>query len=116
MATHSISMQGIGAAHLTAKKGTAATAGYPCHFTANDTVANSASAGAFSGVVEGVRGSLVTVQFRGFVTLPYSGTAPSVGYGILVANGSGGVKSAQSGDSYLIVNVDTTAGTVCLLL
>ena len=116
MATHSISMQGIGAEFLTAKKGTAATAGYPCHFSANDTVANSASAAAFSGVVAGVRGSLVTVQYKGFVTVPYSGTAPSVGYGILVADGSGGVKSAQSGNSYLIVNVDTTAGKLCLLL
>ena len=76
MATHSISMQGIGAEFLTAKKGSAATAGYPCHFSANDTVANSASAAAFSGVVAGVRGSLVTVQYKGFVTLPYSSTAP----------------------------------------
>ena len=116
MATHSISMQGIGAQCLTAKKGTAAPAGYPCHFSANDTVANAASNGAFSGVVAGVRGDLVTVQYRGFVTLAYSGTAPSVGYGILVADGSGGVKGAQSGDSYLIVNVDTTAKTVCVLL
>ena len=34
MATHSISMQGIGAQCLTAKKGAAATAGYPCQFSA----------------------------------------------------------------------------------
>ena len=63
MATHSISMQGIGAQCLTAKK-----------------------------------------------------AAPSVGYGILAADGAGGVKGAQSGESYLIVNVDTTAKTVCVLL
>ena len=63
-----------------------------------------------------MRGDLVTVQYRGFVTLPYSGTAPSVGYGILAADGAGGVKGAQSGESYLIVNVDTTAKTVCVLL
>lgn len=116
MATHSISMQGIGAACLSAKKGTAVTAGYPCHFSANDTVTNSAANGAFSGVAVGIRGSLVTVQYQGFVTVSYSGTAPTVGYGILVADGSGGVKSAQAGNSYLIVNVDTTAGTLCLLL
>lgn len=116
MAIHSISMQDIGAAYLTAKKGTAATAGYPCHFSANDTVANSASGADFSGVAAGVRDGLVTVQYAGFVTLPYSGTAPSVGYGILVADGAGGVKSAQAGRSYLIVHVDTTAGKLCLLL
>ena len=77
MATHSISMQGIGAQCLTAKKGAAATAGYPCQFSANDTVADAANNGSFSGVVAGVRGDLVTV---------------------------------------LIVNVDTTAKTVCVLL
>ena len=116
MATHSISMQGIGAQCLTAKKGAAATAGYPCQFSANDTVADAEKNGSISGVVAGVRGDLVTVQYRGFVTLPYSGTAPSVGYGILAADGAGGVKGAQSGESYLIVNVDTTAKTVCVLL
>lgn len=116
MAIHSISMQGLGEQCLTAKKGTAATAGYPCHFTASDTVANAANNGAFSGVIAGVRGDLVTVQYRGFVTLPYSGTAPGVGYAALVADGAGGVKSASSGASYLVASVDTTDHTVCVLL
>ena len=116
MATHSISMQGIGASCLSAKKGSAATAGWPCHFSASDTVADSANGAVFSGVITGVRGELVTVQYRGFVTLPYSGTAPTVGFAILVADGAGGVKGAQSGDTYLISNVDTTAKTVCVLL
>lgn len=116
MASHTISMQGIGAAHLSAKAGAAVTAGYPCHFTGNDTVANSASGGEFCGVIEGVRSGLVTVQYHGFVTLPYSGTAPAVGYGILAADGTGGVKTATSGRSYLIVHVDTAAKTLGLML
>ena len=116
MATHSISMQGLGAQCLSAKKGAAVTPGYPCHFTANHTVANTASNGTFCGVIIGVRGSLVTVQYRGFVTLSYSGTAPGIGYNTLAADGAGGVKSAQSGNSYLVVSVDTSARTVCVLL
>ena len=116
MATHSISMQGVGASCLSAKKGSAATAGYPCHFTANDTVADSANGAVFSGVIAGVRDELVTVQYRGFVTLPYTGTAPAVGYATLAANGAGGVKTASGGRSLLVVSVDPTAATVCVLL
>ena len=116
MASHTISMQGIGAEHLSAKKGASATAGYPCHFTDNDTVANSAAGTDFSGVIAGERSGLVTVQYHGFVTLPYSGTAPAVGYGILVADGNGGVKTATSGRSYLVVHVDTAAKTLGLML
>ena len=116
MASHTISMQGIGAAHLSAKAGTAVTAGYPCQFTGNDTVANSAAGADFCGVIAGLRGSLATVQYHGFVTLPYSGTAPAVGYGILVSDGTGGVKTATSGRSYLIVHVDTAAKTLGLML
>ena len=116
MSTHSISMQGIGASCLSAKKGTAAHAGYPCHFSASDTVADSANGAVFSGVIAGVRGELVTVQYRGFVTLPYTGTAPAVGYAALVANGSGGVKTASGGRNLLVTSVDTAASTVCVLL
>ena len=116
MSTHSVSMQGIGEGCLSAKKGAAATAGYPCHFSASDTVANSANGAVFSGVIAGVRGELVTVQYRGFVTLPYTGTAPTVGYNALVANGAGGVKTASGGRNLLVTSVDTTASTVCVLL
>ncbi len=116
MANHSISMQGIGAQCLSAKKGASGTAGYPCKLSANDTVINAAAGDDFCGVISGVRGTLVTVQYAGFVTLPYTGTAPSVGYATLVANGSGGVKTAQSGKAYLVTNVNTTAATVTVLL
>ena len=116
MSTHSISMQGIGADCLSAKAGASATAGYPCHFSASDTVADSANGAVFSGVIAGVRDELVTVQYPGFVTLPYTGTAPAVGYANLAANGSGGVKTASGGRSLLVVSVDPTAATVCVLL
>lgn len=116
MAKYFVSMQGIGAKCLTAKKGTAATPGWPCHFTANNTVSDAANDGAFSGVVTGVRGDLVTVQYRGFITLPFSGSTPAVGYAALVADGTGGVKTAKSGINYLIASVDVTTKTVCVLL
>lgn len=116
MASHSISMQGIGTEHLSAKAGASVTVGYPCHFIANDTVTNSAVGADFSGVIAGIRSGLVTVQYHGFVTLPYSGTAPTVGYATLAADGAGGVKTATSGRSYLIVHVDTAANTLGLML
>ncbi len=116
MATHLISMQGLGAEYLTAKAGSSVTEGYPCSFSANDTVADSAEDADFCGVITGKRDGLVTVQYQGFVTLPYSSTAPSVGYAILAADGEGGVATAVSGRSYLVTHVDTTAGTVCVLL
>ena len=57
------------------------------------------------------------MQLAGFVTLSYSGTAPSLGYAALVADGSGGVKSAESSlRNRLVVDVDATAGTVTFLL
>ena len=79
-------------------------------------MADSANGAVFSGVIAGVRDELVTVQYRGFVTLPYTGTAPAVGYANLAANGSGGVKTASGGRSLLVVSVDPTAATVCVLL
>ena len=59
-----------------------------------------------------------SVQLRGFVTLPYSGTtAPSLGYNALEADGAGGVKVGESSArERLVVEVDATAGKVTFLL
>ena len=54
---------------------------------------------------------------RGFVTAGYSGTAPGLGQTALCADGEGGVKTAATGGtSCLVVDVDTTAKTVTILL
>jgi len=62
---------------------------------------------------------VATVQVEGYVTLPYTGTAPGVGHKELVANGAGGVKTpatAGTGIYYWIVDGDATAQTVTLKL
>ncbi|MBN2435589.1 MAG: hypothetical protein JXK07_10030 [Spirochaetes bacterium] len=60
------------------------------------------------------------VKERGYVTLPYTGSAPSVGEAVeLVANGDGGVKTPASPDTgkrYPVVDVDTEANTVTFKL
>lgn len=103
--------------YFTAKKGATATVGYLCHMSANNTVANTPYNGAFCGVIADNQDTkAIVVQCRGFVTVPYSGMAPSVGYAILTADGAGGVHTAESGNTYLITNVDTTNRLVTLLL
>ena len=74
--------------------------------SANGTVSACAGGENFCGVVNAVShdGKGCGVQLQGFVTVKFSGTAPSVGYGKLCADGAGGVKTG--GDrSYLIVAV-----------
>ena len=61
----------------------------------------------FCGVLEGVRKGFGAVQLHGFVTLPYTGSAPSLGYNAFVANGEGGIKVGSSGKNCLVVSVDT---------
>ncbi len=72
--------------------------------------------GVFCGVAGGGSGGYLSVQLTGYVSLPYSGTAPVVGYGKLVADAAGGVKTGTGGREYLIVDVDTARKTVGFLL
>ena len=92
------------------------TAGSVCKVTANDTVGACSAGDAFCGVAGPVRGGMTGVQLHGYVKLPYTGAAPTVGMGALAANGSGGVKTAESGRTFCIVCVDTAAKTVGFFL
>ena len=91
-------------------------AGVPCTISANDTVAASAAGDHFCGVTAGSRGDFVSVIVRGFVTLPYTGTAPACGFSKLAAAGSGKVKADTSGTEYAVFAVDTVNSTVTFLL
>ena len=87
-------------------------AGNPVTVSANDTVSPSADGESFVGVAATVRNSVATVIMGGFVCLPFSGSAPALGAAYLVADGQGGVKSAESGRSAMVINVDAEKGTV----
>ena len=79
----------------------------------------------FAGVVLSCRGGFAAVQLEGYAEISYSGTAPAVGYQLLCADGSGGVKTATIGQSeqafskgreHLVAAVDTTAQTAGIIL
>lgn len=90
--------------------------GQVCKISANGTVAPCADGDVFCGVLEGVRKGFAGVQLEGFAEVGYTGTAPSLGYVNLAANGSGGVKTASAGRACLVVSVDTADQTVIIKL
>ena len=52
------------------------------------------------------RGNYAAVQIRGYVTLPYTGTAPALGWQELVTNGAQGLRTVTTGE----------AGKACLVV
>lgn len=82
------------------------------------TVAACVDGDVFCGAVTSVSRDKTTcaVQLHGMVTLPYTGTAPVAGFAILAADASGGVKTAATGHSYLVVDVNAADKTVSFVL
>lgn len=72
----------------------------------------------FDGMAVLVDDGYAGVRLRGFVTAKCSDdTLPAVGHATLAADGEGGVKTATSGGrDYLVVERDSTAGTLTILL
>ena len=91
-------------------------AGQVCKVTADGTVGACSNGDVFCGVAGPIRKGSVGVQMGGYAEVPYTGTKPGYGYVTLAANGSGGVKAAESGKTCCVVKVDTTAGVVGLFL
>ena len=92
-----------------------ATAGQVVKVSGAGQVAACATGDAFDGIVAAVNGDYVSVMTDGFVTVSYTGTAPSVGRTALCADGKGGVKADTAGgkgDTKLVVGVDTVKNTV----
>lgn len=111
----SVSYDSIGQVCVTANLSQEIAAGSPVKFTDNAQVAPCADGDTVHGVLVSGRQGLGAVALRGFVTLPYSGTAPAVGMTALAAAGAGKVKAGGS-VSYLVTQVDTANTTVTFLL
>ncbi len=112
-----ISFHAIGQTDVSFLDAGSAKAGQVCKLTENGTVGACAAGEAFCGVVREARAGVAAVTMRGYVELPYSATAPGVGYQMLAADGTGGVKSVTSGGrSLLVVQTDSAAGTVGVFL
>ena len=88
----------------------------PCKICANNTVTACQDANEIEGLVVAAKGNLVTVVIKGFVTLPYIGSAPTVGYCPIAAAGSGKVKTLEGAREYVVFNVDTSKKTVTFCL
>jgi len=84
----------------------------------NGTVAACGDGDAFAGVVISVGhgGDACSAALGGMATAVYSGTVPAVGWAGLCADGTGGVKAASDGHSYLVTDVNTSTKTVTFAL
>ncbi len=82
----------------------------------NKTVSAAESGDVFIGIAVNSDGAHTTVQLEGHVKLPYSSTAPTVGFCTLAADGNGGVCVSDTGRKCLVLNVNSTASTVEFLL
>lgn len=60
-------------------------------------------------------GEYAAVQMKGFVTVPCTG-AVTAGWGKLAADGTGGMTVDEDGWDYLVISVDSAAGTAVICL
>jgi hypothetical protein len=89
----------------------------PVKVSAALTVALPSANDLIDGVVLVIEDGLCSVQMTGFVTLLYSGSAPTVGRTKLESDGAGMVRvDAVNGREYLVTDVDESATTVTFFL
>lgn len=110
-----ISFEEIGSVNITLPSDDI-TPGHVCMIHSDGSLKAPAAGGRFCGVIHTCRDHKACVQVCGFVTVGYTGNTPAIGYDMLSANGSGGVKKDTAGKEYLIVDRSETAQTVTLQL
>lgn len=116
---NTIAFDGIGALHVTfASALTSDDEGKPVKVSADKTVALAADDNPVHGkAIKVAKDGTVTVQLKGYIEFPYTGTtAPTVGYAKLVSDGTGVKVDGTNGREFLVVSVDTTNKIVGLFL
>lgn len=113
-----VSFEGIGESVVTFynSKTAEASAGNPVKISGNGEVSVCADGDRFFGVALACDTDFAAIQMGGYVELGYTGTAPAVGFTKLVSNSTGGVKTAETGREFLVVDVDTVSKTIGLML
>lgn len=111
-----VSFEGIGEQVISFKKGNGTEKGLFVKMGANATASACSAGDDFMGLCIHADGAFCEVMTHGYMECAYSGSAPAVGYSVLVADAGGKVKTAASGRSYLVINVDTTAKTVGFMM
>ena len=89
---------------------------YPVVMSQNNEVSNASDGDKAIGIALFSSNGIASVQMKGYIELPYTGTTPTLGFNSFLADGTGGIKSDPSGIPYLVVNLDTTNGIVGLYL
>ena len=110
-----LSFEGIGATVITLHSA-GGTEGKCVKISANKTASVCAAGEHMAGFALTDKDGFAAVQVGGAVTAAYTGTAPAVGFAALAADGNGGVKAADGGREYLVLDVDSTAKTVTFIL
>ncbi len=112
----SISFKGFNEQVLTFKTEAELAAGTLVTMSDNGTVAACANGDKIIGVVLCCRDNLASVQVGGYINVPYSGTAPKVGYCGISAASATEIKSDTSGRELAVFDTDTAASTAGILL
>ena len=109
-----VSFEGVGEQVLSFNKASGVTKGALVKMSANSTDAGDR----FMGVCIASGDAFAEIKTAGYVELGYSGTAPAVGYATLAADAAAGkVKTVTTGGAqYLVIKVDTAAGTVGFIM
>ena len=101
-----VSFEGIGEQVLSFSKASDVTKGAVVKMSANSTVKACSAGDRFA-----------EVKTAGYVELGYTDDAPAVGYAKLAASTAGKVKAVTTGGAeYLVIKVDTAAGTVGFIM
>ena len=113
----SVSFKGINEQVVTFKTEEELAVGTLVTVSDNGTVGPCAANGKIVGVVVSSRESIAAVQISGFVTLPYSGSAPALGVTAIAAASDTKIKAdATNGKLVTVVETDTAALTAGILL
>ncbi len=112
----SVSYEGFNMNALTFHCSSEIGKGMPVKIDKSDSIMLCGDGDEIHGVVIDSDEKYASVQVKGIVTLPYTGTAPATGFNNLGANGNGGVKVSENGGRYLVVSIDETAKTVTFLM
>lgn len=84
---------------------------------ADDSTVKAAATGEIPcGICTKIRNGLASVVFAGHVTVPFSGTAPGLGYHKLSADGNGGIKTDANGKYCLVVYVNEADKTADIIM
>ncbi|HHV31045.1 hypothetical protein [Caproiciproducens sp. LBM24188] len=111
-----LSYNGFGESTATFAVTDGVTAEMPVKMTANGTVGACAAGDKFCGVALNTRGGYAAVQLSGYVRLPYTGTAPAIGYGNFSAAGENAIQIDAAGRELLVLDVDETGKTCGVIL